>query len=248
MSYILDALKKSEQARQQGAGGPKYSLLPVAEGEAPQRLVWPYVLAAVLLLNVAVLYAWMRPAPPAVKALTVQPVALSPPDAPAAKEAAAATIPAAKEPAVIPAANRVAEPPQAPPARVDRPAATPKPAREAPAKPVVAKVPSSSARIPAPTPDAAVKRQVKPAAEAARATPASEEKPTQKKEADEAASKLELPAISVSGVIHGEGSSGMAIVNDKLVREGDEISPGLKLEKILGDNVIFNYKGQRFTR
>jgi len=247
MSYILDALKKSEQARQQGAGGPKYSLLPVAEGEAPQRLVWPYALAAVLLLNAAALYAWMRPAPPAVKPVASQPAALSPPDAPAAKETTVATIPAAKEPAVIPAANRIAEPPQAPPARVDRPAAAPKAPREATAKPVVAKAPSSSLRVPAPLPDAAAKPAAGAAA-AKSATPASDEKPAQKKEADEAAAKLELPAISVSGVIHGEGSSGMAIVNDKLVREGDEISPGLKLEKILGDNVIFNYKGQRFTR
>jgi general secretion pathway protein B len=247
MSYILDALKKSEQARQQGAGGPKYSLLPVAEGEVPQRLVWPYALAAVLLLNAAALYAWMRPVPPAVKPLAGQPVTLSPPDAPAAKETIVAPGPAARERAVIPPANRVAEPPQTPPARVDRPAAAPKAAREATAKSVVAKATSSSLRVPS-LPDAAAKPAVKPAAEAARAAPTAEEKPAQKKEADEAAAKLELPAISVSGVIHGEGSSGMAIVNDKLVREGDEISPGLKLEKILGDNVIFNYKGQRFTR
>jgi general secretion pathway protein B len=245
MSYILDALKKSEQARQQGAGGPKYSLLPVAEGEAPQRPVWPYALAAVLLLNAAALYAWMRPAPPAVKPLAGQPVALSPPDAPPAKETNVAPGPAAREPAAA-HASRIAEPPQAPPARVDRPAAAPKAVREATPKPVVAKAPSSNLRVPPPLPDAAAKPTAGAASKSA--TPASDEKPAQKKEADEAAAKLELPAISVSGVIHGEGSSGMAIVNDKLVREGDEISPGLKLEKILGDNVIFNYKGQRFTR
>ena len=56
----------------------------------------------------------------------------------------------------------------------------------------------------------------------------------------------ELPALSVAGFIRGEGSSSMVIVNDRLVREGDEVAPGVKLEKILNDSVVFNYKGYRF--
>jgi general secretion pathway protein B len=56
----------------------------------------------------------------------------------------------------------------------------------------------------------------------------------------------ELPALSVSGFIREEGSSGMVIVNDKLLHEGDELLPGLKLEKILQDSLVFNYKGYRF--
>jgi general secretion pathway protein B len=38
----------------------------------------------------------------------------------------------------------------------------------------------------------------------------------------------------------------MVIVNDKLLHEGDELLPGLKLEKILQDSLVFNYKGYRF--
>jgi general secretion pathway protein B len=58
----------------------------------------------------------------------------------------------------------------------------------------------------------------------------------------------ELPALSVAGFIRDEGSSSMVIVNDRLVREGDEVAPGVKLEKILNDSLVFNYKGYRFKR
>jgi general secretion pathway protein B len=40
----------------------------------------------------------------------------------------------------------------------------------------------------------------------------------------------------------------MVIVNDRLVREGDEVAPGVILEQILNDSVVFNYKGKRFKR
>ncbi|MBL4673877.1 MAG: general secretion pathway protein GspB [Arenicella sp.] len=39
-----------------------------------------------------------------------------------------------------------------------------------------------------------------------------------------------------------------AMVNGKMVREGDFIEPGLKLEKILPDAVVFNSRGEKITR
>ena len=57
-----------------------------------------------------------------------------------------------------------------------------------------------------------------------------------------------LPPLEVSGFIHNEQGDNMAIVNDKLVKEGDEVSPGLRVEKIKDDSVIFNYKGYVFSR
>jgi general secretion pathway protein B len=62
------------------------------------------------------------------------------------------------------------------------------------------------------------------------------------------AQQQEMPAVFVSGVIRGEGSSSMVIVNDRLVREGDEVAPGVTLEQILSDSLVFNYKGYRFKR
>jgi general secretion pathway protein B len=58
----------------------------------------------------------------------------------------------------------------------------------------------------------------------------------------------EMPALSVAGFIRDEGSGSLVIVNDRLVREGDEVAPGVKLEKILNDSLVFEYKGYRFKR
>ena len=33
-----------------------------------------------------------------------------------------------------------------------------------------------------------------------------------------------------------------------MLREGDEVAPGLKLEKIEDSGLVFSYKGYRFTR
>ena len=57
-----------------------------------------------------------------------------------------------------------------------------------------------------------------------------------------------LPPLEVTGFIHNEQGDNLAIINDKLFKEGDEISPGLRVEKIKDDSVIFNYKGYVFSR
>jgi general secretion pathway protein B len=56
----------------------------------------------------------------------------------------------------------------------------------------------------------------------------------------------ELPPLSVSGFIQDEHANTLVIVNDRLLREGEEVMPGLKLEKITQDSVVFDYRGRRF--
>jgi len=60
MSYILDALKKSDQQRKRGAIPPlQTAQVTVA---APQRNMFaPYVLLAVVLLGAGVMVGWLRP-------------------------------------------------------------------------------------------------------------------------------------------------------------------------------------------
>jgi hypothetical protein len=53
MSFILDALKKSETERQQQTGA-EFSSVPSSSGE-PQSFKWLWILALLLLVNVAVL-------------------------------------------------------------------------------------------------------------------------------------------------------------------------------------------------
>jgi general secretion pathway protein B len=57
-----------------------------------------------------------------------------------------------------------------------------------------------------------------------------------------------LPPINIAGYIRDAEANRLVMVNDRLLREGDELAPGLKLEKILDDSVIFNFRGHRFKR
>jgi len=380
MSYILDALADSEQARQQMAAVPKYSLLPVVGEEQPHQRRWPYVLAAALLVNVAVLQVWLRPAlsggtasnklstvreaaqlpaaeaqqpasaaqlPAAATQLPAsaaqQPAAVAQQAASAAQLPAAATqlpasaaqLPAAatqllavsaQPPAATaqpfigqavrsdkPAADVAAVPvpeakaPQSQPERVGngRVARAAVPAevlsstasanaahdsvpiripKLAPPKVVLAKrsgeaaiaaranptltspaPPSAAGANPAtvsPAPSAVAKANPSPpppapspAAVAIASPPSSSLSPPAPSPAAAGATaelppvlQQELPALLVAGFIRDENSSSLVIVNDRLVREGDEVAPGVKLEKIVNDSLIFSYKGYRFKR
>jgi general secretion pathway protein B len=57
-----------------------------------------------------------------------------------------------------------------------------------------------------------------------------------------------LPPLTISGYIHNNQSGNLAMINNKLVHEGEEIYPGLFLIKILENSAILSYKGYVFTR
>jgi cytoskeletal protein RodZ len=58
----------------------------------------------------------------------------------------------------------------------------------------------------------------------------------------------DLPSLNIAGYIHEEKNGSIAMINNKLVHEGEEVSPGLRLVKILDDSAIFSYKGYVFSR
>lgn len=58
----------------------------------------------------------------------------------------------------------------------------------------------------------------------------------------------DLPPLNITGYIHNQQSGSLAMINNQLVQEGDEVSPGLRLVKILDDKAIFDYKGYVFSR
>src|SRR5690606_30720175 len=59
MSYILDALRKSESERHQGEV-PNLGANPMLiHARRDERPIWPYVLIGVLALNVIVLVVWL---------------------------------------------------------------------------------------------------------------------------------------------------------------------------------------------
>ncbi len=57
----------------------------------------------------------------------------------------------------------------------------------------------------------------------------------------------ELPALSVSVHIYSEQPAGrMVKLNDRMMREGQRIAPGLQLEAIIPKGVVLSYKEYRF--
>jgi len=261
MSYILEALADSEQARERSAATPRYSLLPVASEEAPRGRRWPYVLVGVLLLNAAVLQAWLRPnapgAPTATKVASVRQPAHTAVAAakPAIKPSTGSAQPAAKIGEAAPVSQQF-RPSKDHNWRVLRPVAAAESAPRAAAKvsaksilaiPALQTAPSNSARRAA---QGAVVGGAKPAPAQ---TPAREQAATLAAGAGSRGEmspemQRELPVLAVAGFIRNEGVGSMVIVNDRLVREGEEVAPGVKLEQIVNDSLVFSYKGHRFTR
>lgn len=59
----------------------------------------------------------------------------------------------------------------------------------------------------------------------------------------------EARKIRVAGFAQGSGDDQrLAIINDRAWREGDEVTIGLRVERISNDGVIFNLKGYRFRK
>lgn len=76
MSYILDALRKSEQERQRGKVPHLNSYMDEPTVEAPRRNIWPWVTAAVIAINitiVAIIWAPSRGPEPVAQTATATP-------------------------------------------------------------------------------------------------------------------------------------------------------------------------------
>ena len=233
MSYILEALKISEQSRQKAAAAARPSLLPpMADLEPEPRRPWAaYLAVAALVINGVVIVTMLR-AP-----------ATDVGDSPLPKAIAA---PAAPLPAVAAVAQAAAAPISAPPIAEDPVPSPPPPTR--PPRTETAHHPPAAAVEAAASPPAL-------ATVVAAATPQAVAKaPETRVEAPPAADGVPasiqqlLPPLNVAGVIQDNDHNDLVIVNDKLLREGDEAAPGLKVEKILADGALFSFKGYRFKR
>lgn len=59
----------------------------------------------------------------------------------------------------------------------------------------------------------------------------------------------DIPALTVGGYIYsGTKADRSVLVNNRLLREGDEAAPGLVLEKMTPSGMVLNYKGYRYRR
>ena len=125
MSFILDALRKSETDRQQQASAEFATIPSAVEPSGPPRWIW--ILGALLLINVAVLAVFMLRGDDAPVAATA-PAAADGPASAGSSFAERLDVASAERPARQPARAPVAEPAPSTPAQRAPVAASPKPA------------------------------------------------------------------------------------------------------------------------
>ncbi len=239
MSYILDALKKLEQKRGQEEA-PK--VLIFGRHVAPERRkrrTWTYALLSALLLNAAIMVWWTTPWR-------------------AAYRDTGSELPAIREPGGPQALQTDGQKQHAPEEKIvalpDKPSTpAPKTPLSEPA-PEVAARPSSSPAKPA-VPKPAPTREAKAPEPEGKATQAATQKQRRTAAAEPSVMlnelppfiRNELPVFTVSGHAYSpEPQRRVVRVNDKILLEGQELKPGLRVEEIIPDGIVFTYEGYRF--
>ena len=253
MSYILDALKKLEQKRQQEG---TISLL-ASQGQTPAKSkparIWIYLILAALVLNAGIIVWWVGPWKPAAKNRPQKIQAAGQVRVPASPTAAGETVmqteyvggkqpsPAkeAKEEGRAQAGREMREPPPKPVATtVQTPPAAGKP--QAPQTPAASQKQTVQQK-PAPVEQVYNEPPVKP-----------EPKPPKDGRVQRIA---DLPASISSGLpefkmsLHyyiADPKARFARINDKTLREGDFLAEGLKVDEVTAAGVIMNCRGWRF--
>jgi general secretion pathway protein B len=229
MSYILDALRRSQAERERGQL-PHLHAQPATLGLAPVAVpmrswLWPGLAAvALLLLGALVLLLWLQRAQPAVE---TAPVVNSAPITPIAPIAPIAAAP----PPVVMAAPAAVAPPlpivvSAPPAAPALVSAKPELTAKAPVKaaaPALAQVAPRSPAAPPALPPAPPPAPTSPKVEISTLTLA-------QLSADQ---RRELPPLVVGGSVWSDNAaSRFVILNGQLLHEGESVAPGAVVERI----------------
>ena len=228
MSYILEALKKSDQQRQRGAT-PTLQVAQVTVAAPKRPLFIYYSLLAVILLGAGIMIGWLHPwqpeqMPPVSEAIAAETnISMQ-------QQAAPAPIPALPELPGKTAQEFLKQNPA--------PAVQPVPVADAMKPSTPARASSGEAGAVSPMPD----KSARPAsvAQEQQALPVNE-LPVQIQQ--------EIPAMTVQ--LHAYSSvpnERLASINSIRLREGESLMPGLRLEQITPDGMIFSYKGYRFQR
>ncbi|MBV6320104.1 general secretion pathway protein GspB [Duganella violaceipulchra] len=220
MSYILEALKKAQAERQLGSAPTLHApTLHGADGQSAGGALKKPVVLALLAMGVAIavlLALVLRPAQQAAAPVGVVGVAPVAAAAPAVV-AAPAPVPAAAPSADIPPLAAALPPPMA----TVTPAPRPHPAPE----PVAAALVAEKAAKPAVAQEEAVQNL--------RDLP----EPIQRS----------IPHIAVGGYIYSKNPADRLLLIDKILRhEGEEVAPGLILDKLQPREAVFNFKGYRY--
>jgi general secretion pathway protein B len=245
MSYILDALKKSEKERQRGTTPDLLTVQEPVLREKKKRPVWTYIIIAVLVLGTGLaayrLIPWQskneRSSPNTVAVQTSGPKTAEPmqPEVPHTITPQAGI----KNQEVPPPINTIREKSLKTPIALTK--KEEKQVVQKVVQPVQTSQPVLTPEIPANVPSP-VTPDIKPVQNEPAPVPGkiyhSGDMP--------ASVRQNLPAVNMSIFMYSEDpASRMVRINGQTLREGQYISEGLKVEEIKPDGVILNYKNYR---
>lgn len=241
MSYILDALKKSEKERQKGAVPNIMSQQEPPKPEPKKRMLWPYLLVVALLVNTCLLAWWF---------------------ASHQKGPATAQGPIAGA-SVVPSPEPLKNAVHGAPASAEKPLSEPS-----------LNVPPRSDNIPSDerllharvSGQEGIERRTLKSASAKGPTGAAQEAPLVIQPAPESQvvpapikdkiyslNELPpplhqgLPGLTISTHLYAEDAGSRIVrINGQMLREGQFLTADLKLEEILPDGVILNFRNYRF--
>jgi general secretion pathway protein B len=229
MSYILDALKKSDQQRQRGAT-PTLQVAQLTVAAPKRPIIIYYGLLATVLLVTGIVIGWLRPWQPEQPPLGTEPIGAELPIS-ISQQAAPAPSPAPTEM----------------PGKTSQEFLSPNPTRAEPAAPVAGAVkPGNPALVSSASKAAPAQDKPAPERSASNAGDAPEQKAIPVNELPQQIQQ-EIPAMTVQ--LHsysGKPGERLVYINSTRLREGDSLMPGLTLEQITPDGMIFSYKGYRF--
>ncbi|MFS2007154.1 general secretion pathway protein GspB [Duganella sp. CT11-25] len=236
MSYILEALKKAQAERQLGSSPTIHApTLQSAERAVDGgRFKAPVVLAllgmaAVIGVLLTLVLRTSEPAAPAVAPLPPQGALAAAPSVAAVMAAPAPQSAAVAAPAPAP----LREP-------------TPLPAPVADLPPSVAQLAKASAPAPSPASAAAASAAAAPVAVAAKPAAAPDEPVMNLRDLPEPIQRS-IPQVAVGGYIYSKNPADRVLLIDKVLRrEGEEVAPGLTLEKLQPKEAVFSFKGYRY--
>lgn len=264
MSYILDALKKSEKERQRGALPDMLTVQDIVAEKPGRRFVWVYFLLAALFLNAGI-FVWWLGFSHTEKTKAVQP-SIAGHASPAAVNDAAEAGPDRDKPVAV---SREAIGPEVRPVAkkvlpVTESTVSANPDRNSVRSKRVPEVPDVQRKI-VPDLPASVSSTIKPSelspekvkqAEGANRLPSvptgglaeiPDENKIYKLKELPSSIRQNLPSFSISALMYSSNSaSRMVRINDQMMHEGQDLTAEVKLEEIARDGLIFRYQKYRF--
>jgi len=226
MSYILEALKKLEQKRQQ-EDTPNLLTLQNRITQAPRkRSLWPYAIGGIILLNIAATFVMLR-------------VDLW---KPAEKRPAIQAQPASANMSSLPAAVPVSD-------RQDQKAAAATGSARRPNRPAPSvtaeRITKAAPAKPAPVPPSLPAKAIPDLSPPAKPLPQRGKAMNIQELPDNI--RNSLPELKMTVHSYDElPQARFAIINNKMIKEGQFLVPELKLEQITPNGAILNYNSHRF--